>query len=164
MRAHIPTTMFTPMSEEVFTGYFAPWSGPAGQAAYYRFLEQIDESYNDDLEANLDRVDVSTLIIWGAEAAGSPSHVPDDCEHRSQDRSSSPSPLPVTSSQTTRSMLSPMQSAASPIAMLTAADQKVVAAVTARVHEQLAPDGWWIDVRTDALPLFSVSVDVGSPL
>jgi len=65
MRAHIPTTMHSGMSEEIFQGYFGPWSTPEGQAAYYRFLGDFEEPYLDQIEAKLDQVVPETLILWG---------------------------------------------------------------------------------------------------
>jgi pimeloyl-ACP methyl ester carboxylesterase len=65
MRAHVPTTMHTPMDEQTFQAYFRPWSGPEGQAAYYRFLGQFDEAYLSRIEARLGEIRVPTLVIWG---------------------------------------------------------------------------------------------------
>lgn len=65
LRRHFQTTMVNPMSDTVFHGYFQPWSDAAGQAAYYRFLAQLDEAYNDRIVVNLHRVDQPTRIIWG---------------------------------------------------------------------------------------------------
>lgn len=65
MRAHIPTTMHTGMSEEIFQGYFKPWSTVEGQAAYYRFLGDFEEPYLDKLEAKMSAVVPETLILWG---------------------------------------------------------------------------------------------------
>jgi pimeloyl-ACP methyl ester carboxylesterase len=59
--------MFTGMSEETFFAYFEPWSGDVGQAAYYRFLAQLDESYLDRIERALRELSVPTRIIWGVE-------------------------------------------------------------------------------------------------
>lgn len=67
MRAHIPTTMHTGMGEEIFQGYFGPWSTPEGQAAYYRFLGDFEEPYLDRIEAHLHQVLPETLILWGDE-------------------------------------------------------------------------------------------------
>jgi pimeloyl-ACP methyl ester carboxylesterase len=67
LRSHIPTTMFTPMSEATFAAYFRPWRGPGGQAAYYRFLAQLDTAYFDRLEESLEEVRIPTRIVWGAE-------------------------------------------------------------------------------------------------
>ncbi len=67
MRAHIPTTMHTGMDDETFEAYFGPWRGAEGQAAYFRFLGQFDESYLDHIEENLSSVEIPVLILWGEE-------------------------------------------------------------------------------------------------
>jgi pimeloyl-ACP methyl ester carboxylesterase len=67
LRAHIPTTVFNPMSDETFEGYFRPWSNSVGQAAYYHFLSQLDESYFGRIEAALRELEVPTRIVWGTE-------------------------------------------------------------------------------------------------
>ena len=67
LRAHIPTTMYRTMDEETFEGYFAPWRGTEGQAAYFRFIGQFDESYLDRIEQALPRVATPTRILWGGE-------------------------------------------------------------------------------------------------
>jgi pimeloyl-ACP methyl ester carboxylesterase len=48
LRKQISSAMHHEMPDEVFWGYFRPWTGP-GQAAYYRFLAQLDEGYLDDI-------------------------------------------------------------------------------------------------------------------
>ena len=65
MRAHLPTTMFHEMSEETFQAYFRPWVPGAGQAAYYRFLAQLDEGYLDRIERRLGELPCPARIIWG---------------------------------------------------------------------------------------------------
>ena len=67
MRAHVPTTMHRPMEEETFQAYFRPWQGPAGQAAYYKFLGQFDEGYLSRIEGKLGQIAMPTLVIWGRE-------------------------------------------------------------------------------------------------
>ncbi|MFO0995982.1 MAG: alpha/beta hydrolase [Alphaproteobacteria bacterium] len=67
LRAHIPTTMYTAMDDETFEGYFAPWRDKTGQAAYFRFIGQFDESYLDRIEAAVPRLTTPTLILWGKE-------------------------------------------------------------------------------------------------
>ncbi len=67
LRAHIPTTMYRTMDEETFEGYFAPWRGTEGQAAYFRFIGQFDENYLDRIERALPRMATPTRILWGGE-------------------------------------------------------------------------------------------------
>jgi len=64
LRKQISSAMYGEMPDEVFWGYFRPWSGP-GQAAYYRFLAQLDERYLDDISGRLKDVSCPTRVIWG---------------------------------------------------------------------------------------------------
>jgi pimeloyl-ACP methyl ester carboxylesterase len=64
LRKQISSAMYREMPDEVFRGYFRPWSGP-GQAAYYRFLAQLDERYLDDISARLQDVSCPVRVIWG---------------------------------------------------------------------------------------------------
>jgi pimeloyl-ACP methyl ester carboxylesterase len=58
---------FRPMLEEVLAAYRAPWSGAAGQAAYYRFVGQMADEEFARAEAAVSGIEVPTLILWGAE-------------------------------------------------------------------------------------------------
>jgi pimeloyl-ACP methyl ester carboxylesterase len=64
LRKHLSSAMYHDMAEEIFRGYFSPWSG-AGQAAYYRFLAQLDEGYLDAITGRLKDVSCPTRLIWG---------------------------------------------------------------------------------------------------
>jgi pimeloyl-ACP methyl ester carboxylesterase len=64
LRSQITSAMYHQMPDDVFQGYFRPWSGP-GQAAYYRFLSQLDERYLDDITSRLKEVTCPTRLIWG---------------------------------------------------------------------------------------------------
>ena len=64
LRKQITSAMHGEMPDEAFWGYFRPWSGP-GQAAYYRFLAQLDERYLDDIAARLHNVNCPVRVIWG---------------------------------------------------------------------------------------------------
>jgi pimeloyl-ACP methyl ester carboxylesterase len=66
LRKQISSAMYREMPEEVFQGYFRPWSG-RGQAAYYRFLAQLDERYLDDIAERLKDVSCPTRVLWGAD-------------------------------------------------------------------------------------------------
>jgi pimeloyl-ACP methyl ester carboxylesterase len=65
VRAHLRTAVHRPLEEETLGGYMAPWSGVAGQAAYFRKIAQFDEADTAVLEPLLGRVRVPTLIVWG---------------------------------------------------------------------------------------------------
>src|SRR4029077_19627994 len=62
VRAHLRTAVHRPLDEETLAGYMAPWSGPAGQAAYFRKITQFDEAHTVELEPALGRIRAPTLI------------------------------------------------------------------------------------------------------
>jgi pimeloyl-ACP methyl ester carboxylesterase len=63
---HVPTTMATPMSDDVLERYLRPWTGAAGQAAYLAFLGQLDDAYLDGIRDRLRELRVPTRVVWGA--------------------------------------------------------------------------------------------------
>lgn len=64
LRKQISSAMHHEMPDEVFWGYFRPSSG-SGQAAYYRFLAQLDEGYLDDISGRLQNLSCPVRVIWG---------------------------------------------------------------------------------------------------
>ncbi|WP_261163803.1 alpha/beta fold hydrolase [Microbacterium sp. Marseille-Q6965] len=44
-----------------------PWTGPAGQAAFYRQIAQADESFTTEIEPLFGSITEPVHIIWGAE-------------------------------------------------------------------------------------------------
>jgi pimeloyl-ACP methyl ester carboxylesterase len=69
VRAHLRTAVHHALDEETLAGYMAPWSGTAGQAAYFRKIAQFEEADTAVLEPALARIKVPTLIVWGEEDA-----------------------------------------------------------------------------------------------
>jgi len=69
VRAHLRTAMAHAPPAEVMDAYLRPWLGPAGQRAYLRKLEQIDERQTAELEHRLGEVDVPSQVIWGEQDA-----------------------------------------------------------------------------------------------
>jgi pimeloyl-ACP methyl ester carboxylesterase len=55
------------MDEAALRPFLMPFSGPAGQAAFFRQVGQLDEFYTDEIESRLSEVAVPTGIIWGSE-------------------------------------------------------------------------------------------------
>lgn len=55
------------LSPQVHQDLVAPWLGPEGQAAFYRQIAQGDQRYTDEIEPLYPRIEVPTLILWGAE-------------------------------------------------------------------------------------------------
>ncbi|MDP3949762.1 alpha/beta fold hydrolase [Microbacterium sp.] len=58
----------------------APWTGEAGQSAFYRQIAQADERYTDEVESLYPLIDEPTHVIWGADDTW----IPVDRAHRLQ--------------------------------------------------------------------------------
>ncbi|MCS3843317.1 alpha/beta fold hydrolase [Microbacterium sp. AK031] len=58
----------------------APWTGEAGQSAFYRQIAQADERYTDEVESLYPLIDHPTHVIWGADDTW----IPVDRAHRLQ--------------------------------------------------------------------------------
>lgn len=69
VRTHLRTAFATEPEAGVIDAYFQPWSGERGQRAYFRKLEQIDESQTAMLEPRLGEVRLPTQVIWGEQDA-----------------------------------------------------------------------------------------------
>lgn len=55
-----------------------PWLTSAGQAAFYRQIEQADERYTDEIESLYPTIDLPVLVAWGTEDTW----IPVDRAHR----------------------------------------------------------------------------------
>ena len=58
-----------------------PWTGPQGQAAFYRQIAQADERHTDEVEPRYPSLDLPVLVAWGTEDAW----IPVDRAHRLHD-------------------------------------------------------------------------------
>jgi len=85
IRAHLATTVSTPMADEVMAGYMAPWRGPEGVAAYWRAVQAYDENLAHPVAERLGEIDRPTLVLWGAEDAWEPVHKADELAARIPD-------------------------------------------------------------------------------
>jgi pimeloyl-ACP methyl ester carboxylesterase len=50
-----------------WTRFVAPWTGDAGQPAFYRQIAQYDEQYLADNEARLGELKIPVHVVWGAD-------------------------------------------------------------------------------------------------
>ncbi len=64
---HLATAVHRPLADEVLDAYVRPWRGPAGQAAYFRKIEQWRDDDMTAVEPLLATIAVPTLVLWGAE-------------------------------------------------------------------------------------------------
>jgi pimeloyl-ACP methyl ester carboxylesterase len=67
MSAYLDTAVAGPMDEAALRPFLTPFSGPAGQAAFFRQVIQLDECYTDEVEGRLGEVRAPTGIVWGSE-------------------------------------------------------------------------------------------------
>jgi pimeloyl-ACP methyl ester carboxylesterase len=65
VRAHLRTAVNRNLDEETLAGYMKPWSGTAGQAAYFHKIAQFEEVDTEDLGSLLEKITVPALIVWG---------------------------------------------------------------------------------------------------
>ncbi|MEU2201127.1 alpha/beta fold hydrolase [Isoptericola sp. NPDC019482] len=67
LEAYVRTAAHRPLREEHLAALVAPWTGEAGQAAFYRQVAQADERYTAELEPLLAGLDVPVRVLWGEE-------------------------------------------------------------------------------------------------
>ncbi|WP_119165102.1 alpha/beta fold hydrolase [Algihabitans albus] len=72
VEAYVATAAASPLSPEALALYGDPWCTPDGQPAFYRQIAQMDRVYTDEIAADLHRVDLPTLLLWGEEDAWIP--------------------------------------------------------------------------------------------
>ncbi|WP_170984250.1 alpha/beta fold hydrolase [Rhodoligotrophos defluvii] len=65
LAAHLSTAVARPLPPDLEDALIAPWTGEAGQRAYYRQVAQYDHGYTARLEEVYPDVGVPTLILWG---------------------------------------------------------------------------------------------------
>jgi pimeloyl-ACP methyl ester carboxylesterase len=70
--AYISGAARRPLSAEALRLYVEPWLGPAGQAAFYRQIAQMDQHYTDEIEDRYGEIDCPTMILWGEDDAWIP--------------------------------------------------------------------------------------------
>ena len=47
--------------------YTDPWTGEAGQAAFYRQIAQMEQRYTDEIESRYGEIRCPVEVLWGAE-------------------------------------------------------------------------------------------------
>ena len=65
LQAYLQTAAHRPVSDEVLQMYAAPWTGPVGQAAFYRQIAQMDQRFTDEVEALYGQMDCPVTVLWG---------------------------------------------------------------------------------------------------
>jgi pimeloyl-ACP methyl ester carboxylesterase len=67
LTAYVRGAAFKPLTAEALDGYVKPWTGEAGQAAFYRQIAQMDQRFTDEIEDSLDQVRCPCSLLWGAD-------------------------------------------------------------------------------------------------
>jgi pimeloyl-ACP methyl ester carboxylesterase len=55
------------LAPDVLRIYSSPWTGEAGQAAFYRQIAQMDQRYTDDVQPYYGKLRCPVSILWGEE-------------------------------------------------------------------------------------------------
>lgn len=63
--AHLRTAFYREPDEQTLKSYFEPWKGEKGQAAWYRKVEQFDESLTHQMEPMLQSLQTPVRLLWG---------------------------------------------------------------------------------------------------
>ena len=72
LKAYLQGAAHVPLSEEALETYMYPWTGAAGQPAFYRQIAQMDQRYTDEIEARYAKPRFPVQILWGEEDAWIP--------------------------------------------------------------------------------------------
>jgi pimeloyl-ACP methyl ester carboxylesterase len=55
------------LDAEALATYREPWTGAAGQAAFYRQIAQMSQRYTDEVEPRYGAIDCPVTLLWGEE-------------------------------------------------------------------------------------------------
>jgi pimeloyl-ACP methyl ester carboxylesterase len=72
LAAYIRGAVSRPMSDAELVPYIAPWTGAAGQSAFYRQIAQMDLKYTDEVEHRYGEVRCPVRLLWGRDDAWIP--------------------------------------------------------------------------------------------
>jgi pimeloyl-ACP methyl ester carboxylesterase len=65
--AYLQGAAHRPLSQETLRIYTDPWTGDAGQAAFYRQIAQMDQRYTDEVQSRYGELTCPVSILWGEE-------------------------------------------------------------------------------------------------
>jgi pimeloyl-ACP methyl ester carboxylesterase len=70
--AYLRGAFHRPMDDAALAPFVEPWTGAAGQPAFYRQIAQADERYTAEMEELYGTIEVPVLVCWGEEDAWIP--------------------------------------------------------------------------------------------
>lgn len=65
VRAYVGTAAYLPLPPQTLARIVAPWTGTAGQAAFYRQIAQADACYTDAVQPQYGTITMPVQIAWG---------------------------------------------------------------------------------------------------
>lgn len=72
VRAYIQGASHRGLREDDLDALVTPWTGPAGQPAFYRQIAAYDERFLHDNEQRLGQIDIPVRVLWGTRDAWIP--------------------------------------------------------------------------------------------
>ncbi|GAB4085636.1 alpha/beta hydrolase [Myceligenerans cantabricum] len=72
LEAYVGTAAHRPLRDDDLARLVEPWTGEAGQPAFYRQIAQADERFTREVEPHYPEITVPTHVVWGAEDAWIP--------------------------------------------------------------------------------------------
>lgn len=67
LNAYLRSAIHRPITDAALEPYIRPWTGPVGQAAFYRQIAQMDMAYTDAVEPLYDQMRCPVALLWGEE-------------------------------------------------------------------------------------------------
>lgn len=67
VREYIGSVSSRGLHPDVLDRLVGPWTGPAGQPAFYRQIAQADQRYTDEFHDLLGEIDIPVLVCWGVD-------------------------------------------------------------------------------------------------
>ncbi|MFF3482008.1 alpha/beta fold hydrolase [Streptomyces sp. NPDC002701] len=67
VREYVSSASHRGLRPDVLDGLVAPWTGGAGQAAFYRQIGQADQRHTDEIQDLYPTMDLPVTVCWGAQ-------------------------------------------------------------------------------------------------
>ncbi|WP_346135845.1 alpha/beta fold hydrolase [Lentzea roselyniae] len=67
VREYVRSASSPGIAPEVLDGLVTPWTGAAGQPAFYRQIAQADQRYTDEIEPRYGDITIPVTVCWGAD-------------------------------------------------------------------------------------------------
>jgi pimeloyl-ACP methyl ester carboxylesterase len=65
VREYVRSASSPGIAPDVLDGLVSPWTGAAGQPAFYRQIAQADQRYTDEIEPRYGEIEIPVTVCWG---------------------------------------------------------------------------------------------------